>query len=123
MPRSPGDPVTCRAVNPDEVRQVIAAVFHPGHFFVAPPHDLSLEYVDEEDTAWEIFRGRLLPPTHTRQRRQFSAWKLYLPPANVPPAEPILSVKWDETLGELHIVRALLSYVWEAYDAGNNVIE
>ena len=38
-------------------------------------------------------------------------------------AEPLLSVKLDEATGQIHVVRAILSYAWEGYDAGDNVIQ
>ncbi|HWY86572.1 MAG TPA: hypothetical protein VNX28_07605, partial [Gemmataceae bacterium] len=38
-------------------------------------------------------------------------------------SEPLLSVKLDETAGQIHVVRAILSYVWEGFDAGDNVIQ
>ena len=37
--------------------------------------------------------------------------------------EPILAVKLDVAGGQIHVVRAIHSYVWEGFDAGGNVIE
>src|SRR5262249_42518607 len=96
---------------------VIADALHPGHFFAA---GLKLTFHNEvaEETSWEIFRGRLLDPAQTRARRRFIAWNVCFEGA----AEPLLSVKLDEPAGELHVVRAIQCHVWEAYNAGANVI-
>src|SRR5262249_27411494 len=58
----------------------------------------------------------------TRQRRTFESWNTYLLDESGRSLEPLLSVKWDAGAGELHVVRAILSYAHEAYDAGGNVI-
>lgn len=38
-------------------------------------------------------------------------------------AEPVIAVKWDTQAGELHVVRAFLSHVWEGFDAGDGIIQ
>jgi len=107
---------------PDDVRRIIADALSPAHFFVRPPLRLESEHVAAEEVSWEVFRGRLLDPAHTRQRRTFEAWNVYLWGDEGRSTEPLLSVKLDLDAGELHVVRAALSYVHEAYDAGGNVI-
>jgi hypothetical protein len=94
----------------------------PGHFFVGPATTLEWEHRSAEEVSWEVFRGRLLDPAHTRQRRTFESWNLYLMQNAERSAEPLLSVKWDAAAAEIHVVRAILSYGHEAYDAGGNVI-
>jgi hypothetical protein len=100
---------------------LLAEVLAPSHFFAAP----GLEFVWEcgdEDAAWEVFRGRLLDPAHTRERRRFVSWNVVLRgPDPGPPGEPVLSVKWDLGAGELHVVRGLEVYAWEGYDSGGGV--
>ncbi len=107
---------------PDDVRRIMGHALSPGHFFVRPPLRLEWEHVAAEEVSWELFRGRLLDSAHTRQRRTFESWNVYLLGAEGRSAEPLLSVKWDLAAGELHIVRAVLCYVHEGYDAGGNVM-
>jgi hypothetical protein len=109
-------------MSPDEVRQRIGEAMSPGHFFVGPATTLEWEHRSAEEVSWEAFRGRLLDPAHTRQRRTFESWNIYLVENAERSAEPLLSVKWDAAAGEIHVVRAILSYAHEAYDAGGNVI-
>lgn len=75
-----------------------------------------------EEVAWELFRGRLLDAAQTRQRRVFVSWNLFAVLDGQTSPEPLLSVKLDRQAGLLHVVRAILSYAWEAFDQGNNVI-
>jgi len=105
-----------------DLATLIADVLQPGHFFTGHGLSLVLEHRPAEEVSWEIYRGRLLPPAHTRQRKIFSAWNVYLLEGTGRSAEPILSVKLDQVERKLHVVRAILSYAWEGYDAGGNVI-
>src|SRR5690242_2977765 len=59
-----------------QVAQLIGDVFLPAHFLAA---DLPLTWSgpQSEEISWEIFRGRLLDPAQTRERRAFTAWNLY----------------------------------------------
>jgi hypothetical protein len=109
-------------MSPDDVRNAIAEAISPANFFIGPATRLEWEHVDAEDVSWEVFRGRLLDPAHTRQRRTFENWNIYLLEEAGRSAEPLLSVKWDAAAREVHVVRAILSYAHEAYDAGGNVI-
>jgi hypothetical protein len=113
----PSSPAT-----PDQVRSLITRLMLPGHFFVATPVSLDTEYWSAEESAWEIFRGHLLDPAQTRERRTFEAWNLYLIEAGVRPAQPVLSVKFDPAANEVHVVRSLLVHGWEAYEESGNVI-
>ncbi len=103
------------------VRQTIRALLRPAHFFVGPNTELLWEPAAEVDMAWEIFQGRLLDPAHTRCRRTFEAWRVFAVVAGQRSAEPILAVLFDEAERQVHVVRALDSYVWEGYDAGGSV--
>ncbi len=117
-----------------------AEVMRPAHFYVGPGLTLEWEYVAAEEISWEIFRGRLLDPAHTRERRTFEAWNVYqIDPdgrssgrggakRGAPPQEGgvtpplLLSLKWDAAAGRLYVVRGIDSYVWEGYDSGGGVI-
>jgi hypothetical protein len=103
------------------VRRVAADVIRPAHFFLGPELELEWEHAECEESAWEVFRGRLLGPAHTRQRRTFEAWNVYQRTSQGRSDEPLLALKLDAEAGELHVVRGLESYVWEGYDSGGNV--
>ena len=65
-------------ITPERVADLIAEVLRPGHFFVANGRELTCLHLETEESAWEIFRGRLLDPAHTRERKVFRSWNLYL---------------------------------------------
>jgi hypothetical protein len=104
----------------EQLQQIITEVLRPCHFFAREPLVLTWEQTDE-DVSWEVFRGRLLDPAHTRERRHFLAWHIWSEDDSLRAREPILSVKLAPDEGRLHVVRALPCHAWEGYDAGNNV--
>lgn len=126
MPRfRPHNPSVPRSTAPPslaDVRRLIADAVRPGHFFVGPATRLEWDHDPAEEISWEVFRGRLLDPAHTRQRRTFEAWNVYLIADGTRAPEPLLSVKLDAPAGQVHVVRAIHCYAWEGYDAGDNVI-
>jgi hypothetical protein len=103
------------------VRRLVEDVLAAGHFFTGLGLRLEWEHVAEHGTTWEVFRGRLLDPAHTRQMQRFEVWDVYLVDEMGRSSEPLLSLKLDHAGAKLHIVRGLLCYVWEGYDAGGNV--
>src|SRR5262249_19262083 len=105
----------------ESVREVVEDVLAPGHFFTGACLRLEWAHVTEQETPWEVFRGRLLDRSHTRQMQRFEVWNIYLVDEAGHSSEPLLSLKLDRGGGKLHIVRGLLCYVWEGYDAGGNV--
>jgi hypothetical protein len=109
------------ALTVEVVRRLAADVLRPEHFFAGPGLELEWEHVECEESSWEVFRGRLLDPAHTRQRRTFEAWNVYQRTPEGRSGEPLLALKLDMAAGELHVVRGLESYVWEGYDSGGNV--
>jgi hypothetical protein len=108
---------------PISVAALITEMLRPAYFFLGPELELEWENETKQELAWEIFQGRLLDPAHTRQRRSFAAWKIYAsnPREEGRPNEPILALYLDAEARQLHVVRGLDSYVWEGYDAGDNV--
>jgi hypothetical protein len=103
-----------------ELRELLDEMLAPANFFIAP--GLRVQCTQgEEETAWEIFQGRLLDPTQTRRKYRFESWNLHVVTAEGCAAEPLLSLKLDRDAGEVHVVRGIESYVWEGYDAGGNV--
>jgi hypothetical protein len=104
------------------VRALAAEVVRPAHFFIAPALRLDWEHLPEEELVWEVFRGRLLDPAHSRQRCVFESWNIYQFGPEGRGGEPLLALKLDANARQLHVLRSLDSYVWEGYDAGGNVI-
>jgi hypothetical protein len=121
--RAPMSSALSRPITPQSVAVLIAEMFRPAHFFLGPELELEWDHASEQELVWEIFQSRLLDPAHTRQRRSFAAWKVYVasPQGESPPNEPLLALYLDAEARQLHIVRGLDSYVWEGYDAGGNV--
>src|SRR6516165_4079717 len=107
----------------DEIRAVIADAVAPRHFFIGDGLELEWEHASAENIPWEIYKGRLLDASQTRERHTFEAWNIYCIDEFGRSTEPLLSVKLDAETGEIHVVRAILCYAWEAYEASENVIE
>jgi hypothetical protein len=114
-------PPQSRAPGIDEIRQLVADAVHPAHFFVGPAIELEWQRQPREEIAWEVFRGRLLDAAQTRQRQTFEAWNIYLIDPERRSTEPLLSVKLSAETDCFHVTRSVHSYVWEGYDAGDNV--
>src|SRR5262245_26755649 len=106
-----------------EIRDAIDQVMRPGHFFAGRTIGLEWGHLPREETSWEVFRGRLLASNFARQRGTFESWNLWQLDASGRSAEPLLSIKFDATLAQLHVVRAILTHDWEPYDSGGNVID
>src|SRR5262252_7028801 len=92
----------------DEIRSVVAEAVAPRHFFVANGLELEGEHAPAENVPWEIYKGRLLDASQTRERRTFEAWNIYSIDDFGRSTEPLLSVKLDAESGEIHVVRAIL---------------
>lgn len=105
------------------IAKLAAEVLQPGHFFIGPGMDLLCEHMPYEEIAWEVARGRLVPSRYARQLKGFSSWNVYHVHDRRRSAAPILSIKLDAAARQVHVVRAILSHVWEAVDAGNNIID
>src|SRR5262249_47433284 len=94
----------------------------PRHFFVGNGLELEWEHTPAETIPWEIYKGRLLDASQTREKRTFEAKNIHSNDEFGRSKEPVLSVKLDAETGQIHVVRAILCYAWEAYDAGDDVI-
>ncbi len=104
-----------------EIGQLIDDAMRPGQFFVAADLRLTWIAARAETIPWEIFRGRLLDRTQTRAQKSFLSWHVIQEDDAQPATEPMLSVKLDVHERRLHVTRGLLSYVWEAFDAGGGI--
>jgi hypothetical protein len=111
----------CTALTTDSVRQVIADAVAQRHFLVHPD-GTRWEHVSAQEISWEVFRNRLLDAAHTRQRRVFEAWNVWLFESGERSGEPLIAVKFDTATNQVHVVRAIHCHAWEAYDSGGNVI-
>jgi hypothetical protein len=103
------------------VGAAVADALRPGNFFAAPSVRLEWEHVATEDTPWEVHRGRLMARNLSREYATFESFNIHLWRDGERSGEPLVSLKLDAAAGKLHIVRGLLSWVWEGYDAGGNV--
>ncbi|MBY0526884.1 MAG: hypothetical protein K2R98_26055 [Gemmataceae bacterium] len=104
------------------VREQIAEALRPAHFFAGRRIGLEWGHTPRETVSWEIFQGRLLDARQTRQRESFESWNVYLLDAEGRSGEPLISVKLDSRGECIYVTRAVHTYGWEGYDAGDNVI-
>jgi hypothetical protein len=105
----------------ETVRSLLDDMTAPRHFFTGPGLGLAWQHLPMEESAWEVFQGRLLDPAHTREKATFEVWNIHQVQDGVRSAEPLLSLKLDAANARIHMVRGLECYVWEGYDAGGNV--
>jgi hypothetical protein len=105
----------------DKVRDAVAEAMRPCQFFVRPPLELHWTHELAETAPWEIFRGRLVSRQLTREMATCETWNAFEKRDGQFSEEPLLSLKLDVAQEQLHIVRGILCYTWEGYDAGNNV--
>jgi hypothetical protein len=93
----------------------------PAHFFVGATIDLEWQTGIREEIPWELFRGRLLDPAHTRERQAFESWQVFRVADGVRAGQPLVSVKLDSINHVVYVTRGILCHVCEGYDAGNRV--
>jgi hypothetical protein len=113
-------PATSAPLEAAQVREVIADVMRPAHFFAGLTIGLQWQEATEV-TPWEIYQGRLLNSAQCGQRRTFEAWHVFRLGSEGLSDEPLLALRYDAEAGEVHITRAVYSYVTEGYDAGGSV--
>jgi hypothetical protein len=103
----------------ETVRGIIAEALQPCHFFVAHSFDLEVKQIHADELAWEIFHGRLLDASQTREKQSFESWNVYLHGWDELSNEPLLSVKLDWPGQRLHVTRSIYCYAWEGFAEGN----
>jgi hypothetical protein len=106
----------------ESVRTLLADVLAPAHFFRRAPGLLACDHVPHETVAWEVFHGRLLDATQTRERQGFESWHLFQVLDGQRAEAPVISLRLDPARGVVHVTRRIHAYVWEPYDSGDNVI-
>ena len=115
-------------MNPAEIRSVIQQALNQGCFFAGQGSCCHVQYNPNEDIAWEILDGHLLDSSHTRLRKDFESWNVFLDEtATLETQEntsnaPVVSIKFDPVNHHIHVTRNILSYAWEAYEELPNVI-
>src|SRR5262245_39124802 len=97
------------------LEELLNDIFQPCHFYVACGGTWVTQ--TSVDLPWETYQERLVDPRHARERRAFRAWGLFAEEERHNASWPIVGIKWDLERRELHVVRALLSHVWESHDA------
>src|SRR5689334_23034931 len=105
--RVPPVPAVATPLSLNRVSSLCTELLRPAHLFMGPGLEVAQEHVEREDISWEVFRGRLLDPAHTRQRCSFEAWNLYQLANGERSSEPLLSLKLDGPAAHLHVVRGL----------------
>ncbi|MFL5329937.1 MAG: hypothetical protein ACJ8C4_13615 [Gemmataceae bacterium] len=107
-------------MNDAEIEQAVAEALAPKCFTIHT--DLCLFWDDAEETLfWEIYQGRLMGQSMTREQRRFHAWNVWLFIEGQKNG-PIISVKRDLADGTLHVTRGLLCFGHRVVATGN-VIE
>ncbi len=104
------------------VRAAVERALGEGCFFVAPPHRLRIERVAAEQVSWEVFRGHLLDPAHTRQTAELEVWSVFLDDGDTAAEAPLVSIKWDAARDVIHVTRQILTHVFEGYEDSPGVI-
>ena len=106
-----------------DIVQAIERALDPAGFFVDPTLKLRFERQVQRTVAWEIFQGHLLDANQTRDTKQFDCWELYLDSVGEDSLTPWIAIYCNPDDHCLYVVRNILVHGWEAFDAGNNVIE
>lgn len=113
----------CDATNLLAVGEMIDALMQPGNFIVDPQLQFTWIAARSETIPWEIYRGRLLPPSQTRQERTFLSWHVVqVRPSRIAP-EPMISVKLDVHHQQIYVTRGIINYVWEGFESSGGVID
>ena len=115
--------ISAAACPPGDVAALLDAVFRAEHFFVGSALPVQWRTRIEETIPWEVYQGRLLPPGQTRERRSFVAWNLLAQTDAEVTDALLVGLKWDRDRREIHVVRGLECFVWEAAGGGGNVVE
>jgi len=107
-------------LSPAAVRRAVTTALAPGRFAVAPAVQLDFPPETAREITWELFHGRLLGDHQTRRRQAFHCWEVFVLDESGERG-PLLAVLFDPAAPCLHVTRSVHSYVWEGYDAGDNV--
>lgn len=109
-----------RPLTSDMVETIIAEAFHPQNFLIAAGCRVQWRTLVEEPY-WELFCGRALDGSQTRERRELRSWWLSLEDGD--PHEPLIAIRRDHESNTIHVTRSIQCRVHEGYDAGGGVFE
>ncbi len=123
LPALSTDPATepPRSADRLDLRRLLTQLFSPGNFYVGNGLQATWRLGGIETVPWEIFGGRLLDARLTRQERTFETWAIDAAAGPGLPAGPLIAARLDHESGRVFVTRAIYSYVWEGYHAGDNV--
>ena len=119
---------------PAFVHQSVHQALSSRHFFIADGLRARIVQESERAIRWELFRGHLLDPRHTREEAQLSAWHWYLLGKSDDPRatclsshrstsateHPLLSLFYHAADQQLHVVRYLLTHDWNQGASGES---
>ena len=103
----------------DEVASAVEKALKPGCFFLAPGCKLRVSHEPREEIPWELFAGHLLDETKTRLRKSFESWNIHFDDS----VAPVISVKYDQPEGRIHVTRNILTHVWAPHGEQRHVIQ
>ena len=103
----------------DEVASAVEKALKPGCFFLAPGCKLRVSHEPREEILWELFAGHLLDETKTRLRKSFESWNIHFDDS----VAPVISVRYDQPEGRIHVTRNILTHVWAPYGEQPHVIQ
>ncbi len=100
----------------ESIHAIIASVLRPDGFFVKPPSRWACSLIQAETRRWELFRGQLLDPNHTRETATFTAWHVQLSPADRLTQGPILSLRLaPEPPHRVYVTRSFAAFGQTTY--------
>jgi hypothetical protein len=108
------------SVGQKAIRAAVGRVLRAGQFYVGAKR-LRIEHIECQQAAWEIFRGHLLDPAHTRHTASFEAWNVFLDDQSTA-LTPLISILWQTDARLIHVVRRILTHGFEAYEDSPGVI-
>ncbi len=103
----------------DEVARAIEKALLPAYFFLTPGCTLRIRHEHREEIPWELFAGHLLDETKTRLRKSFESWNIHFDDS----VAPVISVRYDQPEGRIHVTRNILTHVWAPYGEQRHVIQ
>ena len=107
----------------DVLRSICAGSLAPGRWFAARDVQLQVQYRGSVTMPWEVYRGRLLDQTQTRETAAFETWDLCYADPQLADCPALVSLLLDVELGEVQITRQLHIHGYQAVEVSPGVIE
>jgi hypothetical protein len=109
-----------RPLTSELIEKVGSEVSASEHFLTVAPLKLHWSRVVEEPF-WEVYHGRALDRSQTREHRRFESWWGSVEGGDR--SEPLLAIRWDRDAGVIHVSRAIECRVREGYQSGPDVFD